>query len=503
MKEEKWISLYIKRQTEGKSIKKIFGLDSASKLMNTMLTIKPINGSNMKTTERNDSLTYKKYKGKIVYETMLNMAFYKIFSDYFNMIYQDKKLSAKHGIQNMFFFRQKEFLPTINLVDYWGETDIFFKFKNISINFSFDRYKRDNEVFFTLLVSSKEATNLENEFVFKFLLEKAISLSNLKGSYIEMSRDSFNWKRKEIEKRNFDDIFLPTVTLNDLKLFISVFDQKNKMMKYLMVGSPGTGKTESTLILANELKKRGVTILKTPVCELLKEKLELAIALAPTLIIFDDLDLSIGSRSKGGYSPKELQIFLDAMDGTDKIGENVGIIATTNSVQLLDLAAQRPGRFEKILLFDALSKNNIKNIILKSLKYNFNMDVSNTEKETIELFCHNDIINLFYTNKVTGAHIYNSIKMIKLKMDIFLDENMDLNWILKEIKNDLNIVDKIKKTEFLKDKLSLMKKEIGFGKNGDGEDEDDDEDEEDDYRLAEEVQPEKAKESIRKDSTEQ
>jgi hypothetical protein len=36
----------------------------------------------------------------------------------------------------------------------------------------------------------------------------------------------------------------------------------------------------------------------------------------------------------------------------EKMSKNVGIIATTNSTALLDMAAQRPGRFDKIILFN-------------------------------------------------------------------------------------------------------------------------------------------------------
>ena len=40
----------------------------------------------------------------------------------------------------------------------------------------------------------------------------------------------------------------------------------------------------------------------------------------------------------------------------DKLPKDVGIVATTNAAHLLDLAAQRPGRFDKVLLFDKLNE---------------------------------------------------------------------------------------------------------------------------------------------------
>jgi len=418
------------------------------------------------------NLNKNKFKEQIRYETAsLNLAFYKIFSDFFNMIYQDKKLANEHGIKDIVFFREKFFYENLNLTGTYGENTVFFTYKNLRLNFSFDRYKQHNEIYYTLIVTSSIKTDYESEAIFKIFLNKAISLSNLKGSYIEMPPDLFSWKRKELEKRGFDDIFLPITTFNDLHLFINVFEKKDIMMRYLMVGNPGTGKTESTLIIANELLKRGVTIIKTPVCEFLKEKIELAEALAPCVIMFDDLDLSIGSRSKGGYSPKELQNFLDALDGTDKISEKVGILATTNSSHLLDLAAQRPGRFEKILVFDTLTKSNIRDIILKSLKYNFKITLENSPPEIIKLFYNKEIVNKFHEASVTGAHVYNSIKILKFKMDM-LSELVDLEWILKEIQNDLDIMDKLKKTDHLKTNLSPGTLGIGFKSNGEDNDAD-------------------------------
>jgi len=408
-----------------------------------------------------DNLDLKAFKTKISWDTRLNLAFFKIFSDYFNMLKQDKKLAKQHGISNVKFFRQKCYHDSIDLVEYWDETNASYTQDKVNFNFSFDRYKYQSEILFTLYVNSEETTNLENEVPFKRMLKNALSVSNLRGSYIEMPRNEFSWKRKELEKRGFDDIFLPNGTMDDLKLYIDVFSRKDRMMRYLMVGNPGTGKTESTLIISNELKNKGVTILKTPVCDLLKEKIELAEALAPTILLFDDLDLSIGSRTKGGYSPKELQTFLDAMDGTDKISKGVGIIATTNSSQLLDLAAQRPGRFEKLLAFDSLTKDNIKNIILKSLKYNADMTVKNSTKKEMGLFCNTKVINKFSEVGATGAHVFNSINVLKLKADM-TDDIITLKWVLDELENDLNVIEKIRTTDHLTNKV----KHGGNGKVG-------------------------------------
>ena len=47
-----------------------------------------------------------------------------------------------------------------------------------------------------------------------------------------MIANEFSWKRKELEKRDSSDIFLPETTLDDLHLYIDVFKRKDKMMRY-------------------------------------------------------------------------------------------------------------------------------------------------------------------------------------------------------------------------------------------------------------------------------
>lgn len=447
------------------------------------------------------------YSSKIIWETVTNYAFFKIFSDYFNILKCNPKICKEHEITDLTFFRQKEFMNNIELPNYMGETNIRFKWKKILINMSFDRYKQGGEYYYTIFMNSENEIEIRGDEVFKKIRNNAISISNLKGKYIEMNRGEFTWEIKELEKRDLNDIFLPKKLSDDLNLYTDVFFKKDRLMRYLMVGNPGTGKTESTLVLSNILKKGGVTIIKTPIDNHLKDKVEFAEILSPSILIFDDLDLAIGSRSKGGYSPKELQTFLDVMDGTDKISKSVGILATTNSSQLLDLAAQRPGRFEKVLSFDILSKRNIGDIILKSLRYNSD----NSKNRT--LFFNKKVVDLFFDKGVTGSYVYNSISMLELKSEL-TDSEINLDWVLEEMNHELKNADQLRGKDHLKLELSREKASLGFGNgNGDGsgemEEPDYDEISEDDIDLewpdecAEDqpVHAEEADPAVRRDSS--
>ena len=405
-----------------------------------------------------------RFKDRINYAENFNLAVFKIFSDYFNIIYQDKKKQKADGVEMIGLVREK-FVDTIELYGSFGTREILFKFLGLTIKMGFTIYKHNGEIFYEVFLSSAENTDYKSEYIYDELFQRALRESELAGSYITMQANAFQWDIKKLEKRSMNDIYLPKKQMEDLKMFVNVYSNNNEILRYLLVGVPGTGKTEACLTLMNELKKNKVTVIKTPICKYLNEKVNLAILLRPSIIIFDDLDLSLGSRNAGGYSSM-LQTFLDILDGTDKLPKDVGILATTNSAFLLDLAAQRPGRFDKVMIFDELTKDNIMKIILKSLKFNFNL----TEKKDVEVFINSKVIDKFFTSQVTGAHIYNSISMMKLKSDMITKGQKEpfkvtVDWLLEEIESEIKILDKIKAQQKINDRLnnSGAMRKIGFG----------------------------------------
>lgn len=413
-----------------------------------------------------------KFQTRFALDAQLNRPIFKIFSDYFNILKEDVKMQNSQEVKVIGMLRDNEFRENINLYDNMGAKNILIEYKGLVINCLFDVYKQQNELQFYFYMSSNNASYVDAEWFYDKIWGHAVDSSDLKGSYFVMERDEILWTKKTLEKRSFSDIFLPKSIVEDLKLYVATHKHTNRLMRYLKAGNPGTGKTESTLVLANELNKMGVTIIKTPVCGMIKEKVELATLLAPSLIIFDDIDLSLGSRTKGVYSER-LQDFLDVLDGTEKLTDNVGMIATTNSIALLDLAAQRPGRFDKVLSFDELTSDNIKNIMLKSLKFNFKIAPSH---EIAKLFINPKIITLFKNSRVTGAHIFNSVKMLKLRMDL-LNIEPSLELIIEELTKEIKTIDKIRQSDYLTDKLNGDRKSIGF----DSEESESEEEEDDDY----------------------
>ena len=417
-----------------------------------------------------------KYKSFVSYSEFSTASIFKIFSNYFNNLYFDKKKQLEDSIDLQCIIKDNNFSAHIELEERYGSTVVLIKYNDVLINMLFEVYKQNNEVYFHLSLDSIAETYIDGVSFYKNILRLAIENSKLKGGIFSMPRNELEWKNITMPKKDFNDIFLPKSNIEDLKLYIDVGLNLEYFMRFLMVGNPGTGKTEATTVIANLLNQQGVTIIKTSVCDKIKEKFELASLLEPSIMILDDIDLSLGSRNKGVYSER-LQDFLDILDGTEKLSKKVGVIATTNSTALLDMASQRPGRFDKFIFFEKLTKDNIKNIILKSLKDNFK--IKSASNNIVSVMTDPLVINHLYSKGTTGAYIYNITKMLKLKIDMSKKQiNLDVNWILGEMESNLKTIDKLRNTDFLGDKLNNGQSGgIGFNSNEDEEEEEEDDDE--------------------------
>jgi DNA polymerase III delta prime subunit len=388
------------------------------------------------------------YIARVSHGERINSPLMKILFDYFNVLNDKKKMQKEQGLYVNGFVNGSnaycENLPErvsggLNFKVNLGYKDEF------TLLIVLSRYQIDKNWVSEVTFTSNKPSYVSSEFIYKKIIYSAIAHSNLKGSYFTMPPDALAWEKRTLERRDYGDIYLPKKTMEDLKLFTSLYEKKGEIMRYLFAGTPGTGKTESTLAISNILKNGGVTIIKTVVCDALKEKVELAELLAPSLIIFDDIDLSLGSRTKGGVS-RSLGTFLDALDGTDKISAGVGIIATTNSIDLLDLAAQRPGRFDKIMSFETITQDNIRDIILKSLRSNFGFGKNHPATSK---FTDKKVVDFFYDSKLTGSHVYIYTKQIMRKIETLDITKYDAKWILSELEDELTTVKTITNARYL------------------------------------------------------
>jgi hypothetical protein len=292
------------------------------------------------------------------------------------------------------------------------------------------------------------------------LMNIAIRNSSLKGGYLTMPDGDYSWREGTLKSLDFDSILLPHKNLSSVKHYVNVFKEKGVMLRYMFSGIPGSGKTESTRVISSILNKEGVTIIKTNPCSKIKEKVELAKTLAPALIIMDDIDLYLGNRNANGYTTN-LGDFLDILDGVNKLPDDVGIIASTNAPHLVDLAAQRSGRFNKILFFGEITLDNVKGIVDKSLNHIFEKD-GPIRKNVSNILKSEKLAEFFHQSKKPGAYIYETVRDLKYKFDVDVDTVLDVDVIIEELKADNKLLEDNLKSTKIEYKFNDESKPLGF-----------------------------------------
>jgi hypothetical protein len=114
----------------------------------------------------------------------------------------------------------------------------------------------------------------------------------------------------------------------------------------LLHGPPGTGKTLTAMYLAARMPGRTVLLLTGQALHVIGQAVEFARALAPAMVILEDVDLVAMERGPMPGNPV-LFTLLNAMDG---LAEDVDMIfmLTTNRADVLEPAlAARPGRIDQ------------------------------------------------------------------------------------------------------------------------------------------------------------
>jgi DNA polymerase III delta prime subunit len=114
----------------------------------------------------------------------------------------------------------------------------------------------------------------------------------------------------------------------------------------LLHGPPGVGKTLTAMYLAAQMPDRTVVLLTGQGLGTVTASIELATALAPSIVILEDVDLVAMERS---FEPTNAILFelLNAMDGLDA-DHDVLFVLTTNAPQRVEPAlAARPGRIDQ------------------------------------------------------------------------------------------------------------------------------------------------------------
>lgn len=224
---------------------------------------------------------------------------------------------------------------------------------------------------------------------------------------------------------SLDDVFLPGEIRRQLDLFISAlssFDRLRTPLRYLFSGKPGTGKTKIIRALANACKGKATFLFSNGAEQRVDELFEVASLFSPVVLCIDDIDMLTGSRQEGQYN-RQLAIFLQRLDGFTK-GDQF-LLATTNDKALVDLAASRPGRFDRILDVSIIEPTHYLSLVK-----------SKTANEKVVNQFDEGILCLLKRKRVSGAFISTLVKHLEL-ICAFDPGRLDREYVVSTIEGSL------------------------------------------------------------------
>ena len=209
--------------------------------------------------------------------------------------------------------------------------------------------------------SIKIDANVEDENEIKWHHMKSGAINEL-IRYVKESEE----KVKENEKKwpMIDDVIMPEETKREVTQMMRFIRKREKYeaigaripKNILLYGKPGTGKSMIAKAISNECNvhfmyrggsefaRRYVGDSPKEIKKMFKEAREKA----PTILFIDEIDALGKKRSEdtNGEDVKALTQLLTELDGFDTT-DNVFLIGATNTLDLLDPALLRSGRFDK------------------------------------------------------------------------------------------------------------------------------------------------------------
>jgi len=229
-----------------------------------------------------------------------------------------------------------------------------------------------------------------------------------------------------------EDIIGQENAISELKQFLlilsrkEIFDQwRIKLPKgFLFVGEPGTGKTATV----QALKKSSHGLIEVmelqfsnfanryvnATLEMINGFIEDAIEESKqkhVVIFIDEIDSMIPLREANQLEQtrERVNAFLTWMDGNNSKLKNITFIGATNNVDLVDPAALRPGRFDKVIKFNTLDARSLtKCLSVHLMKKNLN-------KNQIGVIDWDEVSDCFGNRQNAGASIPEIVNLILRK----------------------------------------------------------------------------------------
>lgn len=317
-------------------------------------------------------------------------------------------------------FNSEDSLPTVS--NDTVHTNIIFRQCNYQVSISYissgDGFQTNTQFFIS--VSGTEPRSNQCVVLTDILISQAVKNSRFKNKILKMDWDYEGHLRitehtnSEFRDENLDKVYIPQNIKSELKRFgdsILYYGNKNHhSLRCLISGAAGTGKTKSIRSIINLCFGRTTIILPSGIVNF-NALFSFASLFPSALICLDDVDLFFGDRYQT-FSPNNLLELLQILDGLIK-DNSVFLLGSTNDKELVDSAARRPGRFDMVLDFKELQKENYYDII----------SANTDDKEILKLF-DNNTVEMFGNKKLPGSFIVNLIKQIKIMKSLYPNSNL-------------------------------------------------------------------------------
>ena len=223
----------------------------------------------------------------------------------------------------------------------------------------------DNELEF-----KNQAVRIANDFDNSgdsLCAKEIMQIISSRKSIFQKSEDSIVEDNLAVAKLDTKDMLLPKAITNDINGIVNAIKRKTPgINKFLFVGSPGTGKTESAKQIAKQLNRKLLIVdfsnlidsklgqTNKNVTKMFKAINELP-SLEEYIILFDEIDAVALDRINQNDSREMGRVTSTFLRQFDNLNPDVVLIATTNLFKYLDKALAR--RFDATVDFDRYTEN--------------------------------------------------------------------------------------------------------------------------------------------------
>lgn len=323
-------------------------------------------------------------------------------------------------------FNNEDSLPSVS--NDTVHTNLIYRNCNYQVSISYisssDGFQNNTQFFVS--VSGTEPLSNQCVILADNLIRQAIKNSRFRNKILKMEWDYEGHLRitehgnNEFRDENLDKVFIPQNVKSELKRFgdsILHYGNKNPYsLRCLISGIAGTGKTKCIRSIINLCYGKTTIILPSGMVNF-NALFSFAGLFPSALICLDDVDLFFGDRYQS-FSLNNLSDLLQVLDGLIK-DNSVFLLGSTNDKELVDSAARRPGRFDIVLDFKELDKENYYDIICANTK----------DEEILNLF-DDSTIEMFGKSKLPGSFIVNLIKQVSIMKSLY--PNCSLKEYLQE-----------------------------------------------------------------------